>query len=137
MGPGRIEGETMREKRLDELLEALPTSWLENYVEMFEAGRVQRHPRARFVTEKGECCLVAAMSASTSRTEFVGSEQWSMLLGTELEELSRRFETRRLTAQRVYEEALLVLAHRRGETSSEAVEPVEVAALDAAIALSA
>ncbi|MFW6080067.1 MAG: hypothetical protein ACODAE_10625 [Gemmatimonadota bacterium] len=124
----------MREMRVDELLGGLPTSWLENYVETFEAGRVQRHPRARFVTEKGECCLVAAMSASRSRADFVGSKQWTLLLGTELEELSRRFEARLLTAQQVYEEVLLELARRRSET---AFEPGEVAALDAAIALSA
>lgn len=116
------------------MVEALPTEWLETYVETFEAGRVQGHPHARFVTEKGECCLVAAMAGARSGREFVRSEVWSRLLGGDLEELSRRFEARRVSGQELYEEALLALARRRVEP---ATEPEEVAAMDAAMALSA
>lgn len=134
MMSGVNHGRTMRERGLNELVAALPTDWLENYVETFEAGRVQRHPRARFVTEEGECCLVAAMAAARSGHEFTRSKVWSWLLGTELEELSRRFEARRVSGQELYDETLLALARRR---AGPAVEPAEVAAMDAAIALSA
>lgn len=107
----------MTDKSLQTLVRQLRTDWLENYVQTFEAGRVQKHPHARFVTAKGECCVVAAMAAARSGDAFVGSEHWMLLLGTELEELSRRFEARRLTSQDVYEEALLALAERRPERS--------------------
>lgn len=112
MNAKTVEAEVM-EQRLSELVEALPTTWLENYVETYEAGRVQEHPHARFVNAKGECCLVGALAAAGDARAVVGSALWARFPGTELEELSRRFEARRLSGQDVYEEALLALATRR------------------------
>jgi hypothetical protein len=94
-------------------LERVPTAWIRNYVAAFETGRVQKHPQARFVNDRGECCLVAAMAGARSAAEFVASPQWAAFPGTVLEELSRHFESCRVTAQDVYEEALLALAVRR------------------------
>jgi len=99
--------------QLSELVARLPTRWLENYVAAFEAGRVQRHPQARFVNAAGECCLVAALAGVRAAAELVSTPVWDRFLGSELEELSRRFEARRVTPQAFYEEALLVLAARR------------------------
>jgi hypothetical protein len=98
------------ERRVSELVEGLPTRWLENYVSAFEEGRVQRHPHARFVTDAGESCLVGALAGARSAADMVSSPIWSRFLGSELEELSRRFEARRLTSQDFYEEAVFALA---------------------------
>lgn len=100
------------EKRLSELVERLPTAWLENYTVVFEAGRVQRHAHARFLNARGECCIVGALAGAASAEALVGSELWRQFPGSELEELSRRFERGRLTGQDVYEEVLLALAER-------------------------
>ncbi|HEX7051286.1 MAG TPA: hypothetical protein VF188_13855 [Longimicrobiales bacterium] len=107
-------------KGLDELVERLPTAWLENYVAAFEAGRVQPHPQARFVNARGECCLVAALAGATSAEALVRSEVWDRFLGSALEELSRRFESCRLTGRAFYEEAVLALAARRGAARAAA-----------------
>jgi len=95
------------------LIAGLPTAWLENYVRMFEAGRVQKHPQACFVNEVGECDLVGALAGAASGSEFVQTEQWARFLGSELEELSRRFEAGQLVGQQFYEEVLLALVERR------------------------
>lgn len=100
-------------QRVSEFIERIPSGWLENYVSAFEAGRVQKHPHARFVTENGESCLVGALAGARTSAEVVASPIWSRFLGTELEDLSRHFETRRLTAQEFYEEVLLALATRK------------------------
>lgn len=102
------------EKRLRELVDRLPTEWLDNYTVVFEAGSVQKHPQARFVNARGECCIVGALAGAASADGLVRSELWWRFLGSELEELSRRFERGLLSSQQVYEEALLALAVRRG-----------------------
>lgn len=102
----------MKERRIGELVEALPTEWLQNFVACYEAGRVQRHPQARFVNAAGECCLVAGLAGADSAAAMVRSECWRKFLGTELEELSRRFETRQVTGAEFYMEVLLALAAR-------------------------
>jgi hypothetical protein len=94
------------------IVAALPSPWLENLVDTFEAGRVQRHPHARFVNARGECCLVAALAGARTSFDLVDSELWRGFNGSALEQLSRAFEARRLTAAQVYDEALLVLAAR-------------------------
>lgn len=99
--------------RVDELVAALPDAWLENYVAMYEAGRVQRHPQARFVNAAGECCLVAALAGVDSAAALADTPLWSRFLGTELEALSRLFESRRLTGAEFYTEVLLELTARR------------------------
>jgi len=106
--------ESEMDARVRELVAQMPTAWLENYVECFEAGRVQKHPQARFVNERGECCLVAALAGARDAASFVRSEHWVQFLGTGLEQLSRMFESRRLTGQELYEEVLLALTERRG-----------------------
>lgn len=98
---------------LYELIGQLPTRWIENFVDAFEEGRVQKHPQARFVNRRGECCLVGALAGARSAAEVVMSEVWPVFLNSPLEELSRRFETRSVTAQTFYEEALLALTARR------------------------
>lgn len=108
------------EYRVNELIERLPSGWLENYVSAFEGGRVQKHPHARFVTASGESCLVGALAGARTSAEVVASPVWSRFLGTELEDLSRHFEARRLTAQEVYEEVLLALATRKPEARPSA-----------------
>lgn len=108
--------------RVRELVAQMPTAWLENYVNFFEAGRVQKHPQARFVNERGECCLVGALAGAEDAESFVRSEHWAQFLGGGLEELSRRFESRRLTGQEMYEEALLVLTERRSDRAPARAE---------------
>jgi hypothetical protein len=92
------------------IVEQLPTEWIENYVRTFEAGRVQKHPHARFVNARGECCLVAALAGIRRSEEFAGTALSVAFLGSPLEALSRAFEGRRVTGQEFYEEALLALA---------------------------
>jgi len=112
------------ENRVAELIAALPDVWLENYVATYEAGRVQKHPHARFVNAVGECCLVAALAGADSAAALVDSPVWRRFHGSELESLSRLFESRRLTGPDFYVEVLLALAARR----SEAVSAAEAAA---------
>jgi len=99
----------------------LPTAWIENYVRTFEAGRVQKHPHARFVNARGECCLVAALAGIERSEDFCGTEQARTFLGSPLEQISRAFEARRITGQEFYEEALLVLAQRSVARPAELV----------------
>ena len=106
----------------EDIVGRLPTEWLENYVAAFEAGRVQKHPQARFVNERGECCIVGALAGAASAEAFAGSALWRMFLGSELETLSRRFEAARLTGQQFYEEALMVLAARSAARVAEVAE---------------
>ena len=97
---------------LNGVMAGLPSVWLENYVAAFEAGRVQKHPHARFVNRFGECCIVAAMAGVARGEELVGSGAWQCFNGSELEQLSRAFESCQVTGQEVYEEVLLALAAR-------------------------
>lgn len=98
---------------LYDLVRELPTEWIENFVTTFEEGRVQRHPQARFVNGRGECCLVGALAGARSGEDVVRSEIWQAFPNSSLEELSRRFEGCLLTAQVFYEEAVLALTARR------------------------
>lgn len=98
---------------LHNLIQTLPTQWIENFVAAFEAGRVQKHPQARFVNRRGECCLVGALAGARSAPDVVRSPVWSQFLGSPLEEISRHFESRRVTGQEFYEEAVLALTARR------------------------
>jgi hypothetical protein len=98
---------------LNRLLDSLPIDWIENYVAAFEAGRVQKHPQARFVNARGECCIIGALAGAADGIELTKTPVWSRFLGTVLEELSRRFESRRITGQQFYEEAVLALVARR------------------------
>jgi hypothetical protein len=91
----------------------LATAWLENYIAAFEAGRVQKHPAARFVNARGECCLAAAFAGARSGEEFVASPAWRVFLRGPLEAFSRDFEARRVSAQEVYEAVLLEAVARR------------------------
>jgi hypothetical protein len=97
---------------LPALIEQLPTHWVRRFVAAFEAGRVQKHPHARFVNAEGECCLVGALAGVRTSSEFAATELASRFVGGPLEALSRGFEARRYTAQMFYEEALLALAAR-------------------------
>lgn len=95
-----------------QLLQDLPSDWIRNLVDAFEEGRLQKHPQCRFVNASGECCVVGALAGARSREELVGGAIWRKFRGSQLEELSRCFEARRLSGQEVYEAALLVLAAR-------------------------
>ena len=103
------------------ILRELPTAWIENYIATFEAGRVQKHPHARFVNRQGECCLVGALAGARTAAEVTTSPVWRVFLGSRLEELSRRFEARLVSGQEFYEEALLALVARRGAAAPELV----------------
>lgn len=98
---------------LYDLVRELPTEWIENFVMTFEEGRVQRHPQARFVNARGECCLVGAIAGARSGDDVVRSEVWRAFPNSSLEELSRQFEGCCLTGQVFYEEAVLALTARR------------------------
>jgi hypothetical protein len=114
---------------LAQIVAAIPTEWIEQYVHVFEAGRVQRHPQARFVNGAGECCVVGALAGARSSAELVASPVYAGFVGGVLEELSRRFETGRLSGQSFYEEALLALAARRPATTRVAVAGETVVAI--------
>jgi hypothetical protein len=108
------------------LIDQLPTRWVRRFVAAFEAGRVQKHPHARFVNNSGECCLVGALAGVRTSSEFAESELAAEFLGGPLEALSRGFEARHYTAQGFYEEALLALTARAaqpGFATSVATEP--------------
>jgi hypothetical protein len=105
---------------LAQLIRSMPTRWVANYVQAFESGRVQKHPHARFVNQAGECCIVGALAGARTAADVAASPVYAGFLGSGLEELSRRFESRRLTGQEFYEEALLALAVR-----GAAVAPAE------------
>jgi hypothetical protein len=109
---------TMRTAQVFELVGRLPTPWLKNYEAAFEARRLQKFPQAKFVNRAGECCPVCAMAGATSVEELVGSEIWPRIMGSELEELSRRFEGGRLTAGELYDEVVLTLVARSAETAA-------------------
>lgn len=108
----------LHELAVTELIAELPTPWLRTYIRVFEAGRVQKQPQARFVNARAECCLVAALMGADTAGDVVRSAAWAQFRGTVLEELSRRFESRRLTGQQFYEECLLA-ASARMHTRSE------------------
>jgi hypothetical protein len=91
----------------------LTTAWIQNFIATFEEGRVQKHPEARFVNARGECCLVAALAGARSVADVVRSPVWRAFLNSPLEELSRGFEARRWTGQEFYEASLLALVERR------------------------
>jgi len=99
-----------------ELIAELPTAWVQTYIPMFEAGRVQKRPQARFVNARGECCLVAALIGAETTGDVVQSPAWLRFRGSGLEELSRRFESGQLSGQQFYEECLLALAEREAAT---------------------
>ena len=104
----------MHELAVTELIEQLPTQWVRTYIRVFEAGRVQTRPQARFVNARAECCLVAALVGAATAGDLVRSAAWAQFRGTVLEELSRRFESRLLTGQEFYEECLLAVTVRAG-----------------------
>jgi hypothetical protein len=108
---------------LNRLIDSLPIQWIENFVAAFETGRVQKHPHARFVNASGECCIVAALAGVSTGAELTKSPVWSRFLGTVLEELSRRFESRRVTGQQFYEEAVLALVQRRAVETQLVAQP--------------
>jgi hypothetical protein len=115
-------------KTLRLIVNELPTACIESYVRMFEAGRVQKHPQARFVNSEGECCIVGALAGARTSHDVVASPVYAGFNGSVLEELSRRFEAGRLTGQAFYEEAVLALVVRAtapveaAESTSAAVE---------------
>jgi hypothetical protein len=111
----------MQDLAVSELIAMLPTRWVRTYIGMFEAGRVQKQPQARFVNMQAECCLVAALVGASSAGDVVRSAAWAQFRGTELEELSRRFESCRLTGQEFYEECLLFMASRDAARTAAAV----------------
>lgn len=102
----------MRKEPLAALVERLPTDWIRNYVTTFEVGRVQGYPEKRFVNARGQCCLVGALAGARTARAMIASPLWRRFLGSELEEISRRFEDLEVTGQEFYEEALLALARR-------------------------
>jgi hypothetical protein len=108
----------MRSAQVCELVGQLPTAWLKNYEAAFEARRLQKFPQAKYVNGSGECCPVCAMAGARSVEELVGSEIWPRILGSELEELSRRFESGKLTAYDLYDEVVLALIARSAETAA-------------------
>lgn len=99
-----------------QLAATLPTDWIDNYIAMFEAGLVQKHPHARFVNACGECCIVGALVAARSGRDVVESDAWRHFRGSVLEQLSRAFETGRMTGQDFYEASVLVRAARTAGT---------------------
>ena len=114
----------MHDLAVTELIAKLPTRWVRTYIRMFEAGRVQKRPQARFVNARAECCLVAALVGATTAGDVVRSTAWVRFRGTALEELSRRFETQRLTGQEFYEECLLALTARMNPETGAVVAQV-------------
>jgi hypothetical protein len=107
-----------------ELLDGMPTDRLQMYVSVFEAGRVQAWPQARFVNEAGECCIVGALAGARTSAEFASLPLYAGFRGGVLEELSRRFEARSLTGQDFYEECLLVLAARAAQPAAAVTESI-------------
>ena len=103
------------------IIRAISTDAIHNFVAAFESGRVQKYPQARFVNRYGECCLVGALAGARTAADVVRSPLWRDFIGSPLEELSRRFEARRLTAQEFYEECLLALAARQSAIPAAAL----------------
>jgi len=110
---------------ISEIMASLPSEWIDNFVAAFEAGRVQKHPQARFVNAAGECCLAAALVGARSSVEFMRMAG-DGFHGSVLEAVSRGFESRRFTAQQVFEEALLAGAGIRERIHAGATDLVLV-----------
>lgn len=94
-------------------LRRIPERMLNNYVERYERGGVQRRPCLRFVDEEGRACVVGALAGAASVEEFTRTEACARFPGGTLERISRLFEDRHLTADRMYAESLLELTRRR------------------------
>lgn len=106
-------------------LRRIPDGMLNNYVERYEQGGVQRRPCLRFVDEEGRACVVGALAGAGTVEEFAGTEACARFPGGILERISRLFEDRRLTADRMYAESLLELTRRRaGRSPTPSPEPV-------------
>lgn len=97
---------------------ALPDAMLSNYVERYETGGVQPHPRLRFVDGEGRACLAAALCGARRATDVApaAAALGCPFPGGALETISRGFESGHLTAAYLYDGCVLELVRRRART---------------------
>lgn len=97
---------------LPDVAASLDRTALANFIDRYEAGRVQRRPRLRFVDRGGRACPAAALAGAETSTEFMNGESGSRFRGGVLERISRAFEDGELDAGDLYRECLLEIARR-------------------------
>lgn len=97
-----------------DLLERLRDEMLENYIRAYEGGRIQGRPRLRFVDREGRACPAAAFAGAGDRADFAGSEPFTRFLGSDLEAISRCFESGQLEPSELYRDCVLERARRSG-----------------------
>lgn len=97
---------------------ALPDTMLSNYVERYETGGVQPHPRLRFVDGEGRACLAAALCGARRATDVApaAAALGCPFPGGALETISRGFESGRLMPAELYDICVLELVRRRART---------------------
>lgn len=99
-----------------DLTTALSDRALTNYIDRYEAGRVQRRPRLRFVDRLGRACPAAALAGAETSADFMNGEAGPRFRGGVLERISRAFEDGDLDAAELYRDCLLESARRDGES---------------------
>lgn len=97
---------------LPDVAASLDRTALSNFIDRFEAGRVQRRPRLRFVDRAGRACPAAALVGADSSADFMNGESGRRFRGSVLERVSRAFEDGDLDVGALYRECLLELARR-------------------------
>ena len=105
---------------MGDLLQNLGGEMLDSYIRSYEEGRIQPCPRLRFVDREGRTCPAAAFAGAGHGAEFTASEAFVRFLGSDLEAISRRFESGELDASDLYRDCLLERA-RRKESSRRSV----------------
>ncbi len=93
----------------------LSDSALSNFIDRYEAGRVQRRPRLRFVDRGGRACPAAALAGAETSADFMDGDAGREFRGGILERISAAFEDGDLDAAELYRECLLENARRAGE----------------------
>lgn len=109
---------------MGDLLENLSGEMLDNYIRTYEEGRIQSRPRLRFVDREGRTCPAAAFAGAGDRVEFAATESFVRFPGSDLEAISRRFESGGLDPSALYRDCLLERARRIGTSR----QPVAVQA---------
>lgn len=116
----RTTDDTTDDTMLPDLAASLDRTALANFIDRYEAGRVQRRPRLRFVDRSGRACPAAALAGAETSAGFMNGASGRRFRGGVLERISRAFEDGDLDAGDLYRECLLELARRDDEPQATA-----------------
>lgn len=105
---------------LPDVAASLDRTDLVNFIDRYEAGRVQRRPRLRFVDRGGRACPAAALAGAETSSEFMNGESGRRFRGGTLERISRAFEDGELDVGDLYRECLLERTRRQADDDAYA-----------------